>query len=213
MQLVKTITAGTEGKIIAPRAVVIIGASTGGPTALAQILPKFPKCFQAAVIVVQQMRPGFTKLLAGQLDYLSELPVGEAERNQPLQAGVALFAPGDYSIVVQRSCGAPDQQFILELQDAGDSVEKMRKRIDCAMTTAAEVFGSRTIGVLLSGVGEDGRDGMKAIHDHGGKTIAQDESSSIVFDMPRAAIDAGTVDEVLPLWNIADRINEIVGEA
>jgi len=81
------------------------------------------------------------------------------------------------------------------------------------MASAAKVFGPRTIGVLLTGVGDDGRNGMKAIRELGGKTLAQDETSSIVFEMPKSAIDIGVVDEIIPLWNIAERVIEIVRES
>jgi len=199
-------------KLHAPRALVVIGASTGGPTALAQILPKFPRNFGASIVVVQEMRPGFTKLLARQLNGLSELVVDEAEQRQPLRAGMALLTPGHCCLSFERAQDSAEHMFVMKVEDVGESADRLRKRIDHAMISAAEQFGARAIGVLLTGVGDDGRAGMAQIRECGGKTLAQDESSSIVFDMPRAAIDAGVVDEVLPLWSISDRIIEIVGE-
>lgn len=158
------------------------------------------------------MRPGFTRLVARQLNGLSELLVEEAANGQPLKNGCALFAPGDCSIAVERTEDYVDAPFTVTTEDVSSSIERMRKRVDSSMTSAAELFGSRTIGVLLTGIGDDGRDGMKAIREFGGRTIAQDEATSVVHDMPRTAINAGVVDEVLPLWSIADRIIEVVGE-
>lgn len=212
-QLVETTAAESGSKAHAPRAVIVIGASTGGPTALTQVLPKFPRNLQASIIVVQQMRPGFTKLLARQLNGISELPIEEAEDLQPLKCGAALLAPGCCTVMFHRSEDLPDQPFILQIEDVSASVERMRKRVDQVMISAAEQFGSRAMGVILTGIGDDGRDGMRMIRERGGKTVAQDESSSIVFDMPRAAIDAGIVDEIVPLWSIADRIIDIVGDS
>lgn len=200
-------------RIQAPKAVVVIGASTGGPTALSQILPKFPKDFPVSIVVVQHMRPGFTKLLAHQLDGICELSVDEAGTRLALKPAAAVLAPGHYSIRFERTENQEKPPFIIATEDVSSSVERLRRRVDDAMASAAEIFGSRAIGVLLTGVGEDGRNGMKAIRELGGKTLAQDESSSIVFDMPRSAINAGVVDEIIPLWNIAERIIEIVGDS
>ena len=202
----------SESKIYAPRAVVVIGASTGGPAALTQILPKFPKNFQASIIVVQQMRPGFTKVLAHHLNGISDLNIEESFNYQPVSTGAAHITPGNCTVTFEKTTDLQEQQFLMQIVDASDSMEKMRNRINAAMISAAEMFGPRAIGILLTGVGDDGRDGMKEIKNHGGKTIAQDEASSTVFDMPRYAIDANVVDEVLPLWNISDRVIEIVGD-
>jgi two-component system chemotaxis response regulator CheB len=202
----------SESKIYAPRAVVVIGASTGGPASLAQILPKFPKNFQASIIVIQQMRPGFTKALAGHLNGISKLRIEEAQHYQPISVGAAHIAPGNCTVTFEKSSDSQGQRFLMRVQDTADSMERMKKRINDAMISAAEQFGSRTIGVLLTGIGDDGRDGMKEIRNRGGKTLAQDEVTSTVFEMPRTAIDAGVIDEVLPLWNISDRVIEIVGD-
>ncbi|MEN6373041.1 MAG: CheB methylesterase domain-containing protein [Armatimonadota bacterium] len=200
-------------RVQVPKAVVVIGASTGGPSALAKIFPKFPKDFPVSIVVVQYMRPGFTKLLARQLDGISEVFVDEAETYLPLKPAAAFLAPGHCSVRVERIEDPECPPFTLTAEDVSSSVEKLRRRVDDAMISAAETFGAHTIGVLLTGVGDDGRDGMKAIREFGGKTLAQDESSSIVFDMPRSAINAGVVDEVVPLWNIAERVIEIVGDS
>lgn len=198
-------------KIHAPNAIVVIGASTGGPISLAQILPKFPKDFRAAVVVVQHMRPGFTKLLARQLSGVSELIIDELEYAQPLVRSAAYVAPGDCSFIFSKAQNTSIDSYTINIESNAGSAEFLRRRVDNTMASAAKVFGSKTVGVLLTGLSDDGRRGMKEIHDAGGITIAQDEVSSVVFDMPRAAIEAGVVNEVLPLWSIAERIVEIVG--
>lgn len=214
MQQVKEETSlEVVSKIQVPKAVVVIGASTGGPTALAQIIPKFPKDFPVSIIIIQHMRPGFTRLLANQLDRISELPVDEARAYQPLRPASAVLSPGHHGIRLEQTEDKEEHPYILTAEDVSSSIEKMRKCVDDTMASAAKVFGPRTIGVLLTGVGDDGRNGMKAIRELGGKTLAQDETSSIVFEMPKSAIDIGVVDEIIPLWNIAERVIEIVRES
>lgn len=209
-KLIEHDPAVADFKTIAPRAMVVIGASTGGPNALSQILPKLPRKLEASIVIVQQMRPGFTKLLARQLDGMSEIKIDEAERFQQIVGGTAIIAPGDYSITIDQMGSDHQHPPIVRIEDVSSSLDKMKSRIDDAMISAAEQFGARTIGVLLTGIGDDGRVGMKHIREAGGRTIAQDEASCVVYDMPRAAIDAGVVDDVVPLWNIADKIVEIV---
>jgi two-component system chemotaxis response regulator CheB len=211
-QLTETSPADTGTRIHTPRAVVVIGVSTGGPATLTQILPKFPRDFQASVVIVQQMRPGFTKLLAQHLNELSALHVEEAERSQFLTPGSAVIVRGDCRAAFELSSESLSPMCVLNVENVSTSADLMRNRLDNAMSTAARIFGPRTIGVLLTGIGDSGRHGMKEIRDCGGRTVAQDEASSVVFDMPRNSIDAGVVDEILPLWSISDRIIEMVGE-
>jgi len=163
-------------------------------------------------VIVQQMRPGFTRLLASHLSSPSGAIVEEAQDHQPLRPNQILLTPGNRGLTVSRTT-IPDHLYVVTLEDESDSMAKARARIDIAMTSAAEIFSSKTIGVLLTGAGSDGREGMKAIRDHGGTTIVQDQDSSILFDMPKSAIDANVVDEVLPLWSIADRLVELVGDS
>lgn len=193
-----------------PKYLVVIGASTGGPIALAQIIPKLPNTLQAAVVVIQQMRPGFTRLLADQMNATSRLNVSETADFQPLGAGHATIAPGNCCVAIDCPPQTTNRPCMTRIDNVEHSIERMRKRIDETMTSAAATFGKNTIGVLLTGIGDDGRQGLRAIKEAGGRTIVQDEVTSIVFEMPRFAIDAKVVDEVLPLWSIADRIIEIV---
>jgi two-component system, chemotaxis family, protein-glutamate methylesterase/glutaminase len=210
VQQIEEASAISHDKSLAASSVVIIGSATGGLAALAVILPKLPLSLAASVIIVHQMRPGFTKLLADHLSRSSDLPVEEAEHHQSLRQGLALITPGGYGLTVAKN-PLPEIPPFVNLEDVSDSVAKSRIRVDTAMKSAAELFGAKAIGVLLSGAGSDGRDGMKAIRDHGGITIAQDQESSVLYDMPGAAINASVVDEVLPLWNIADRLIELTG--
>lgn len=195
-----------------PSSLIVIGAGTGGPQALVEILPRLSASFPGTVIVVQQMRAGFTKVLANQLNEICRLPVYEAVDGQELHASEILVAPGGSILTIT----ADDEQAgcTVRIEDVTGDPDRLFSRINSTMASAAAIYGRDCIGVLLTGMGDDGRDGMRAIADAGGTTLAQDEESSVVFDLPSCAIDAGAVHEVLPLWSIADRIMSIaMGEA
>lgn len=119
------------------------------------------------------------------------------------------MAPAGLALTFRRENRSAASDIIVSTEDVSENLEKYRNRINDTMTSAAQTFGSGAIGILLTGTGDDGRDGMRAIFEAGGVTIAQDEASCVVHDMPLAAINAGVVDEVLPLWNIAERIVEL----
>lgn len=195
-----------------PRSLIILGARTGGPAALTQIIPRLPQDIPASVLIMQQMRPGFTALLAEHLSTISEIPVREAVNNQRLATGEALIVPGGFGCVVVKHETFGGKSYHIQVEDVSDSLEKSRYIIDHGMRSAAEVFGALTVGVILTGLGDDGVVGLKAVRSAGGKTIVQDEATSILFDMPKAAIAAGVADEIIPLYTIADRITELVGE-
>jgi two-component system chemotaxis response regulator CheB len=171
--------------------VVALGASTGGTEAIREVLEGLPGGLAAGLLVVQHMPAGFTLAFADRLDQLCALEVKEARHRDVIRAGRVLVAPGDHHLLVRREGGAP----IVELGHR-PRVNGHRPSVDVTMEAAAEVFGSRTIGVLLTGMGKDGATGMQRIHQAGGRTIAQDEGSSVVFGMPKAAIDLGVVDEI-----------------
>jgi two-component system chemotaxis response regulator CheB len=195
-----------------PSSLIVIGAGTGGPQALADILSRFPATFSGTIIVVQQMRSGFTKVLSNQLNDECRLPVYEPVDGQELHASETLVVPGRTTLTIP----TPGEQSpcVVRIEDVTDDPEKLRTRTDATMSSAAALYGRECIGVLLTGMGDDGRDGMRAIADAGGTTLAQDEESSVVFDLPSSAIDGGAAHEVLPLWSIADRIMSISsGEA
>ena len=195
-----------------PKKVAIIGSSAGAPVVLAQIVPRFPEYFPGALIVVQHMRPGFTKLVAKVLAERSDLIVREADDLSPVCRGAVLVAPGAALCTVVRQDGRAACPFVVRLGDPVAADGKTPGPIDAAMISAARTFGSKAIGVLLTGIGSDGREGMKCIKENGGATIVQDEATSVITDAPRMIAEAGLADDVLPLWSIPDRIMELVGD-
>jgi two-component system, chemotaxis family, protein-glutamate methylesterase/glutaminase len=170
--------------------VVVIGASTGGPMALRELIGHLPANFQDALVIVQHIPEGFTSVLASQLEQQSKLRVREAHNGDVIQAGVALVAPGGSHLLFK-----PDGR--IELTQ-GVEICGHRPSIDVTMQSAAQVFGAHTRGILLTGMGEDGVQGLLAIRTKGGKTYAQDEKSCIVYGMPRRAIKKGVVDYIAP---------------
>ena len=181
--------------------VMIIGASTGGPHALSEIIPKLHRTFPLAVLIVQHLPVGFTKSFSERLSWQTSITLKEAEDNDVIKPGQAFIAPSGYHTIVKNGR--------LELNKR-PKVNRMRPSIDVAMKSAAEAYNDKAIGVLLSGMGKDGAEGMKAIKGKGGKTIAQDELTSVIFGMPKAAIEMGTVDKVAALPDIVDEIIRIL---
>ncbi len=178
---------------------IVFGASAGGPKALAEILPELPENIPASIIVVQHLPAVFTRTFAERLDYRSGISVKEAERGDRLEPGLALVAPGGFNLVVTKGGSGR-----VALKEA-DSV-KASPAIDVTMASVAELYGEDAIGVLMTGMGTDGAEGMARIKEMKGKTVAQDESTSLVFGMPRAAIERRAVDCVVPLREIPEAI-------
>ena len=191
-----------------PSSLVVIGAGTGGPQALIEILPRFPATFSGTIIVVQQMRSGFTRVLANHLNEICRLPVYEPVDGQDLHPSEILMVPGGTLFTVPKPEG--DSACVIRLEYIADDPESLNTRTNQTMTSIAELYGRSAVGVLLTGMGDDGREGMRAITDAGGSTIAQDEDSCVVFDLPSTAIDGGVAHQVLPLWDIADHTISIV---
>jgi two-component system chemotaxis response regulator CheB len=177
--------------------VVAIGASAGGPKALEQVLSKIPSRQPAAFVVSQHMPNGFTKSLAQRLAMLSSLPVREAKPGDILRNGEVLIAPGGFNMEL-----ATGGRVHLE-----KTVQTPSPSIDTMMTTTAKVYGSRVVGVLLTGMLTDGVSGLKAIKGNGGLTMVQDEASSVVYGMPKAAWEAGAAHLSV---NISEMANQIV---
>ena len=183
---------------------VVIGASTGGPRIVSQILAGLPSDLPAAVLVVQHIAAGFSAGMAEWLAHTSKLPVRLAYEGQQLQPGQVLIAPDQRDLLLNPGAHVHLSENPLLIQ---------RPSIDISMQAAAEVFGRRSIGVLLTGMGRDGAYGMLTIKRAQGYTIAQDEATSTIFGMPRAAIQLGAACEVLPAANIAARLVSLVNAA
>ncbi len=186
--------------------IVVIGASAGGPRALSEIMPMFPRDIPAAVLIVQHMPHVFTKSFAARLDSISSLPVKEAEDGEKISSGSVLVAPGGKDLIVN-----PDKDGVgrVVLMDSG-ARSGATPRIDTTMITAAETYGPDTIGVIMTGMGSDGAKGMEKIKEAKGSTIAQDEASCLVFGMPKVAIERGHVDWVVSLEKIPEKIMELL---
>lgn len=181
-----------------PRVLVAIGASTGGPTAVEEVLCGLPPDLDVGIVITQHMQAGFTLSFANRLNSRCAFTVKEADHGDALRTGLALVAPGDYHMVV-----TPGHRVALN-QDP--PVHYVRPAVDVMMISAAEVYGPRIVGVILTGMGRDGSGGMAAIKKAGGRTIVQDEETSVIFSMPNAVIVAGYADEVVPLPKVAERI-------
>ncbi len=183
--------------------VILIGISTGGPEALAAVLPQVPADFCLPVLIVQHMPPLFTRFLCDRLHGLSKLPIREAEQHEKLDQPKILIAPGDFHMRV-RFCGRGQPPEIS--LDQGPLENSCRPAVDALFISAAQTFGPAILGVVMTGMGQDGLRGAQAIKSAGGHVIAQDEASSVVWGMPRAVSQAGFADLVLPLSEIVPEV-------
>jgi two-component system chemotaxis response regulator CheB len=182
---------------------VVIGSSTGGPRALGSLVPALPVDGRTAYVIVQHMPAGFTRSLAERLDGLSKLSVREAAAGDRLSADTAMLAPGDFHLRLTARGG-------IEL-DSGPKVHGVRPSVDVTLLSAAQHFGSRTLAVILTGMGHDGADGSQAIKHAGGSVYAEDESTCVVWGMPRAVFERGLADRVVPLDGMADAVGHSLG--
>jgi two-component system chemotaxis response regulator CheB len=173
--------------------IVAIGASTGGPQAIMTILKQLPADFPGGIFIVQHIASGFSKGFAQWLDQESRLKVKEAEQGEQIKPGMVLLAPTDLHLEV-----------INERVNLTNSppVNSCRPSADKLFASVAHCYGSKTIGIILTGMGKDGTKGIKEIKEKGGITIAQDEQSSVIFGMPKEAISLNVIDQVLPLSEI-----------
>lgn len=182
---------------------VVIGASTGGPLAIRDLLGSLPANFPWAVVVVQHMPPTFTGIFAEQLDRMGPLRVKEAAEGDRLSPKCALIAPGDFHLLLRADSRVELNQ--------GPKIGGHRPSIDVTMQSAAHIFGSKVKGVVLTGMGDDGTLGLLAIHSRGGKTFAQDAQSCVIDGMPMRAVERGVVDHVASPTHLARLLtNEVM---
>jgi two-component system chemotaxis response regulator CheB len=186
----------------APRAeCVVLAASTGGPAALQTVVSGLPAGFPAAVLVVQHIPRGFTRSLAERLDARSAIPVREARDGEPVAGGRVLVAPAGIHTKVARREGGVAVVLDEEPRDA-----LHRPSADVLMASAAETYGPLVLGVVLTGMGADGTEGLRAIRAKGGLTLAESEETCVIYGMPKAAIEAGVVRRAVPLERVAGEI-------
>lgn len=184
-----------------PIQVIAIGSSTGGPLALQRVIEKLPGNLPVGIVIAQHMPPTFTKSLAGRLNELSALTVYEATNNQIIEPGLVLIAPGGQHLRVKRYGG---QMRAVISDDPADALYK--PDVDVLFDSVAETTTHGTLAVVLTGMGSNGLKGAASIKEQGGCVIAQDEATSVVYGMPKAVAEAGLVDHVSPLDQIASEI-------
>ncbi len=184
---------------------VLIGTSTGGPKALQDVIPTLPSSINAGILIVQHMPPGFTKSLAERLDSMSRIKVKEAEHGEKVVSGCAYIAPGDSHMLVKSHVSDQARSLYIVL-DKSAPIGGHRPAVNSMMESAADQFWAHMVGVIMTGMGSDGAEGIKQIKAKNGKNIAEDKSSCIVYGMPKAAAETGAVDKVVPLNEIGDWI-------
>lgn len=184
--------------------VIAIGASTGGTEAIKEVITRFPASMPG-VVMVQHMPIGFTKMFADRLNSLCEMEVKEAEDGDQIVPGRILLAPGAKHLKVFKR----GSTFHVKIFD-GELVNGHKPSVEVMMQSVAEAYGKNSIGVMLTGMGGDGADGMKSMHDAGARTLAQNEETCVVFGMPKVAWEKGGVDKLMPLTNIADEVIRLV---
>jgi two-component system chemotaxis response regulator CheB len=185
---------------------VAIGTSTGGPVALTRVLPALPAAFPVPIVVVQHMPPGFTRPLADRLNANCAITVVEGADGMALAPGTAVIAPAGQHLRLRRAHGG----VVVALSSDGEGALHVPS-VDVMAASVAEMYGGGAVGVILTGMGHDGVRGLKAIKDRGGYVVGQDEASSVVYGMPRAAAAAGVVDRVVPLDGVGRALCELTG--
>jgi two-component system chemotaxis response regulator CheB len=181
--------------------VVAIGASTGGPNALTELIPEFPADFPVPIVIVQHMPPLFTRLLAERLNGLARLEVQEGKAGQRLQRGQIWIAPGGQHMTVDRK----GSEFVLGL-NYDPQENSCRPAVDVLFRSVAQTYGANVMAVVLTGMGTDGTRGSAVIREAGGEVIVQDEASSVVWGMPGSVVTAGLADRIYPLAGIGPEV-------
>lgn len=185
--------------------VLAIGISTGGPEALGRVLPRLPEDFRVPIVIVQHMPPVFTRLLAERIDLNSKIKAVEAKEGMLIESGVAYFAPGDYHMGLEPSGG----QAIVRLTKSPPE-NSCRPAVDVLFRSVAKVYGPRAIGLIMTGMGQDGLIGVQEMKQEGATILAQDEKSSVVWGMPAAVVREGLADSVVHIDDLVDQINRYV---
>jgi two-component system chemotaxis response regulator CheB len=184
-----------------PRNIIAIASSTGGPGALYTVIPQLPQDLPAAVLVVQHMPPAFTKSLSDRLNELSPLSVKEAQEGDQIMEGRVLVAPGGFHMSVEHGYkGSLNRE---------PPILGLRPAADIMLASVARLYGKNTICVVLTGMGSDGTKGATLIKSAGGRVIAQNEATCVVYGMPRSVVEAGAADHVLPLNDIAGQVSKL----
>jgi two-component system chemotaxis response regulator CheB len=190
--------------------VLVIGVSTGGPTALEQLLPRLSPDLPVPALIVQHMPKLFTNVLAERLDRCCPLKVVEAYPGAPLQPGAVWLAPGDMHMEIALRPGTSESAATQVRLHSQEPLHHCRPAVDYLFRSAARIHGPGALAVVLTGMGSDGLDGARAVHDRGGVVLAQDEASSAVWGMPGRVAEAGIAAAVLPLDALAREINQRV---
>lgn len=182
---------------------LMIGTSTGGPRALVEVLSRLPRDFPSPIAVVQHMPPGpFIKSVAKRIKAESGIEIEEAKNDERLEPGLAVIAPGGYHMLIEKGG-------VIKLNQ-GPAVNAVRPSVDVMMSSGATVYGPNTVGVILTGMGRDGANGMALVKKKGGRTIAEHESTCVVYGMPKVVIDNGNADRVVPLERVAQEIMKMI---
>ncbi|CAG0931251.1 partial Protein-glutamate methylesterase/protein-glutamine glutaminase 1, partial [Planctomycetaceae bacterium] len=187
-------------------AFVAIGASTGGPRALQEVLSNLPEGLVTPFLVAVHMPRAFTGAFAERLNELCRIPVKEAENGEKVRPGQILLSPGGFQTKIKRR-GLMD--FYVHIDDDPKGA-LYKPSVDVCMSSVAECYPGRSMGVILTGMGHDGKEGMRLIREKGGKTLAQNEETCTVYGMPKAVIDAGLADKIVPLDKIAAEIVNMI---
>jgi two-component system chemotaxis response regulator CheB len=181
--------------------IVAIGVSTGGPDALARVIPALPAGLPVPVVIVQHMPPIFTTMLAKRLSQNSPLPVRECKSGEELVPGCVFLAPGDFHMVIHTANGVARLK-----TNQGPKENFCRPSVDVLFRSVAETFGARTLAVVLTGMGHDGLSGSEILHQQGAQILVQDEATSVVWGMPGFVARAGLADKILPLDSIGPEV-------
>ncbi len=195
------VSKATSAVLAKPAEAVCIGVSTGGPEALMQVFSAFNAPISVPIFIVQHMPADFTALLAARLSSIGVMTVKEAQEGEIAEPGVAYIAPGGFHMTLSR----PGTKTIIHLNTEPPE-NSCRPAVDVLFRSAAQLYGSGLLAVMLTGMGYDGLKGTKIIKENGGQVIAQDEATSVIWGMPGAVVQAGLADVVLPIDKITDEI-------